>query len=187
MADPFQPVHQGQALELSARSFNGTLKAGQDFSRRKFGDVQRRGRIQPARRMTADIVRLLRPGNRRTTQTDRTNVERKKLLDGSDIFEFFGRAAHEISHELHRHSHLCRKADEPCGAASGIVESLQPAGDGTASVVRYPRSPRRMIVRRSVPSPTSSRAFLASTWKSSRLPSTPRSSADTDVRPNEYV
>src|SRR5207249_9492608 len=29
------------------------------------------------------------------------------------------------------------------------------------------------------PSPTSSRAFLASTWKSSRLPSTPRRSADT--------
>ena len=38
MADPFQPVRQGSPLSVSARSFNGLLKAGQDFSRRKLDE-----------------------------------------------------------------------------------------------------------------------------------------------------
>jgi len=42
-----------------------------------------------------------------------------------------------------------------------------------------PESRCRTIARRSIPSPMSSRAFLASTRKSSRLPSTSRNSADT--------
>jgi len=35
MADPFQPQLQGRRLQLSARTFNGLQKAGQDYSRRK--------------------------------------------------------------------------------------------------------------------------------------------------------
>lgn len=35
MADPFQKVKQGQALEITARTMNGVLAAGQDYSRTK--------------------------------------------------------------------------------------------------------------------------------------------------------
>jgi hypothetical protein len=40
MADPFQPQLQGRTLKLSARTFNGLQKAGQDYSRRKLDENQ---------------------------------------------------------------------------------------------------------------------------------------------------
>lgn len=40
MADPYQPVRPGSALEISARTFNGQSQAGKDFSRRKLSENQ---------------------------------------------------------------------------------------------------------------------------------------------------
>lgn len=44
VADPFQPVRQGQPLKSSARTFNGLQKAGQDYSRRKLNENQTQNR-----------------------------------------------------------------------------------------------------------------------------------------------
>jgi len=37
MADPYQPVQQNGQIQVTARTWNGLLKAGQDYSRRKYG------------------------------------------------------------------------------------------------------------------------------------------------------